>query len=208
MHNFEDIIEKYRRELIEMSAQSVIHTVPEEIPYREVAPVMAQAPTTIAGDTQPQDPQAVITTRIPFRNYDDFLNNNQSRGLLRVQVFSADQTFPVSNANIRVFVDLADGEREVFSGLTDEDGVVDNISLPAPDSSLSFDENNTVEPFAVYGLRVNRAEYSPAVFNGIPVFDSVKSIQPVELVPLSRSNGEPIQTVVPNEPITLYGGES
>jgi hypothetical protein len=105
-------------------------------------------------------------------------------------------------------VDLADGEREVFSGLTDEDGVVDNISLPAPDVSLSFDENNTVEPFAVYRLRVNKADFSPIVFNGIPVFDSVKSIQPVELVPLSRSGGEPTQNVVPNEPITLYGGES
>ncbi|MBR3836373.1 MAG: hypothetical protein IKJ69_06290 [Clostridia bacterium] len=208
MHNFEDIIEKYRRELIEMSAQSVVHTVPEEAPYREAESVMAQTSPVIEEGTQPQEPQAVITARVPFRNYDDFLNNNQSRGLLRVQVFSADRTFPVSNAAVRVFVDLADGEREVFSGITDMDGVVDDISLPAPDGALSFDENNTVEPFAVYGLRVNQADYSPALFEGIPVFDSVKSIQPVELVPLSRSGGEPVQTVIPNEPIALFGGES
>ena len=54
--------------------------------------------------------------------------------------------------------------------------------------------------------RVNRPDYSSATFDGIPVFDSVKSIQPVELIPLSRSGGEPVQTVIPSEPITLYGG--
>ena len=208
MHNFEDIIEKYRRELLEMSTHSAVHNVPDDIEYRQAVDVMAQTVSpTVETASEPQEPQAVITARVPFRNYDDFLNNNQSRGLLRVQVFSADRTFPVSNAAVRVFVDLADGEREVFNGITDEDGVVDGISLPAPDSSLSFDENNTIEPFAVYGLRVNKADYSPALFKGIPVFDSVKSIQPVELVPLSRSGGEPVQTVVEPEAITLYGGE-
>ncbi len=207
MHNFEDIIEKYRRELIEFSRQNPVHTVYEDAEYREATAVMAQPePAPTESTTQPQEPQTVITARVPFRNYEDFIDNNSSRGTLRVQVFSADQAFPVSDASVRVFVDLADGEREVFNGITDMDGIVDDISLPAPDSSLSFDENSTVAPFAVYGLRVNRPDYSSATFDGIPVFDSVKSIQPVELIPLSRSGGEPVQTVIPSEPITLYGG--
>ncbi|MBR6531833.1 MAG: hypothetical protein IKT61_04965 [Clostridia bacterium] len=210
MHTFEDMIEKYRRELLDFSKQNPVHTVPTEAPYREVSAVIAQPEVQpeMQPETQVVAPQTVITARVPFRNYDDFINGNPSRGVLRVQVFSADRTFPVSNASVRVFVNLADGEREIFNGVTDMDGVVDNISLPAPDSSLSFDENNTVEPFAVYGLRVNKADYSPAVFDGIPVFDSVKSIQPVELVPLSRSGGEPVQTVVPSEPMTLFGGDT
>lgn len=207
MHNFEDMIEKYRRELLEFSKQSLVHNVSQDTPYRDASAVMAQPEPQRTNTPVPEEPQAVITTRVPFANYEEFLNNNQSRGLLRVQVFSADRTFPVSNASVRVFVPLADGEREVFSGVSDVDGVVDDISLPAPNSSLSFDENSTVEPFAVYGLRVNRQDFSPAVFTGIPVFDSVKSIQPVELVPLSRSGGTPNQTVIPSQTMTLFGGE-
>lgn len=207
MHNFEDMIEKYRRELLEFSKQSLVHNVTENTQYRQVRAVMAQPEPQQPESSVPEEPQAVIAARVPFENYEEFLNNNQSRGLLRVQVFSADRTFPVSNASVRVFVPLADGEREVFNGFTDVDGVVDDISLPAPDSSLSFDENSTVEPFAVYGLRVARSGFSPAVFTGIPVFDSVKSIQPVELVPVSRSGGEPNQTVVPSQTMTLFGGE-
>ncbi len=207
MHNFEDIIEKYRRELIEFSKQAPATEI-VEAPHREVADVMAQGETKAEPEPiAPTQAEPVITARVPFANYDEFLSNNQSEGLLRVQVFTGDRTFPVSNATVRVSVDLADGEREVFNGKTNEDGIIDDIRLPAPDSSLSFDEFSKVEPFSVYDMRVTRADYTPALFTGIPVFDSVKSIQPVELVPLNRDGTEPTRTIAPPQTMTLYGGE-
>ncbi len=197
MNNFEDIIEKYRRELVEISKQSSVHT-----PEPQAVPTLATV-----SEIQEPEPQAVIAARIPFADYDEFLAGNTARGILRVQVFSADQAFPVPNASVRVFVRLSNGERELFSGTSDVDGIADNIRLPAPDSSVSFNENSTIEPYAVYGLRVSRPGFSSAVFEGIPVFDSVKSIQPVELVPLSANGDEPTQTVTQTEPMTLFGGE-
>ena len=200
MHNFEDMIEKYRRELIEISKLSPIHNE-EERPTTEVfAAAQEQLP-------EPVQPQAVIAGRVPFADYDEFIRNNPSQGILRTQVFTADQAFPVSGAAVRVYIRLLEGERELFSGTTDVDGVADNIRLPAPDSSVSFDENSTIEPYAVYSLRVNKPGYSEAVFEGIHVFDSVTSIQPVELVPLSSDGNEPKQTVNETEPMVLFGGE-
>ena len=210
MNRFEDIIEKYRKELIDFSKQSPVHTEDTIVQERETQTVMAQSdPEPIPlPDSEFSQPEAVVRGTVPFDNYDEFLDKNRSRGVLRVQAFSADRTFPVPNALVRVYINLADGERELFQGVTDVDGVLDDISLPAPDSSISFDENSTVAPFATYVLRVSKPGYSAAVFNGIPVFDSVKSIQPVEMIPLSADGSQPVQTVVPQEPISLFGGEN
>lgn len=203
MHNFEDIIEKYKRELIEFSKQIPVHT---QEPYKEESvAVFAQQEIPVEREVEENEPEAVITGRVPFADYDEFIAGNQAQGTLRVQVFSANQSFPVPNATVRVYVQLDDGERELFSGITDIDGVVDNIPLPAPDSSVSFDENSTVAPYAVYKVRVERPEYSAALFEGVPVFDSVKSIQPVEMIPLSDSEGR--ASIVPQEPEALFGGD-
>ena len=203
MHNFEDMIEKYRQELIEFSKQSSVHTQEEHEDERMTAEVFAAGPDPLA---EPEEPQAVIAGRVPFADYDEFVRNNPAQGIMRVQAFTADQAFPAANASVRVYIRLADGDRELYSGITDVDGIADNIRLPAPDSSISFNENSTVEPYAVYSLRVNKPGYSSAVFEGIPVFDSVKSIQPVELVPLSSGGSEPTQTVTSTEPMNLFGG--
>lgn len=209
MNRFEDIIEKYRQELIDFSKQSEIHTEEATAQEQEAVQVMAQPeaePAPVQTD-EITEPQAVVRGTVPFDNYEDFLDKNRSSGILRVQAFSADRTFPVPNALARVYVNLADGERELFQGVTDVDGIIDNISLPAPDSSISFDENSTVAPFATYVLRVSKPGYSAEIFNGIPIFDSVKSIQPVEMVPLSADGSQPIQNVIPQESISLFGGD-
>ena len=205
MHNFEDMIEKYKRDLLEFSKQNAVHTDAYEAPQRQTADVMAQ-PVSPSQPDEANAPEAVISGRVPFADYDEFIADNRSEGILRVQVFAANGSFPVPNATVRVYVQLDDGEREVFSGITDVDGIADGIRLPAPDSSISFDENSTVAPYAVYKLRVERQGYAPAYFEGIPVFDSVKSIQPVGLVPLSADSSDD-PTVVPNEPEALFGGE-
>lgn len=202
MHNFEEIIEKYKRELIEFSKQIPVHT---QEPYEEEnVAVFAQQQIPVEREAEDNEPEAVITGRVPFADYDEFIANNQAQGKLRVQVFSANQSFPVPNATVRIYVQLDDGERELFSGISDVDGVADNIPLPAPDNSISFDENSTVAPYAVYKVRVERQGYAPALFEGVPIFDSVKSIQPVELIPLSDSDGR--TSVIPQTPENLFGG--
>lgn len=204
MHNFEDIIEKYKRELVDFSKQMSVHTVIEE-EYREAVSTAAQLNATEAV-TDIDEPEVVIASPLPFADYEEFMANNPSTGVLRVQTFAANRSFPVQGASVRVYVKFTNGERELFTGTTDENGIIDGIRLPAPDSSVSFDENSTVAPYAIYSMTVTKPGYASAYFDGIPVFDSVKSIQPVELVPLSTNGRAPTPEVVGNESSTLFGG--
>lgn len=191
MHNLDDMIEKYRQELVEFSRQMPVHN--DE--YRDFVPANA-APIQEANNNENNDEEEVndIIVIRPYRDNEDFEARNGSSGSLRVQVFAADRSFPVSNARVRVTVPFLTGSRELFDGRTDADGIVENITLPAPNKSLSLDEDNTSEPFALYNITIDHPNYAESVFSNVPIFDSVKSIQPVELVPLTRLGNEPEQT--------------
>ncbi len=185
MHNFDDMIERYRKELIDFSKQAPLHTREE--------PDAASAAEPADKTPQEDEVQEYVVLR-PYRDAEDFEARNGSRGTLKVQVFAADRSFPVSGAEVTVNVPFLTGGRELFRGRTDRDGIVDGISLPAPDKNLSLDEDNTKEPFALYNVRVSHPDYAAGEYSNVPVFDSVKSIQPVGLVPLTQSGSEPSET--------------
>ena len=191
MHNLEDMIEKYRLELMEFSKQNPVHNECEA-QSRETAAAAAQ-PVESEDRNFGTDVRDMIISR-PYADYEDFELRNKSRGELKVQVFAADRSFPIVSARVSVIVPFTVGSKEIFSGMTDADGIIEGIILPAPDKSLSLDEDNTAEPFALYNLRVSHPDFADSEFTGVPVFDSVKSIQPVELVPLTQSGGEPQDT--------------
>lgn len=196
MHNLDDMIEKYRQELVEFSRQMPVHN--DE--YRDFVPTAAvpiqetNNDNEVNNNNNDEDEVKDIIEIRPYRDNGDFEARNGSTGSLRVQVFAADRSFPVSNARVRVTVPFLTGSRELFDGRTDADGIVENITLPAPNKSLSLDEDNTSEPFALYNITIDHPNYAESVFSNVPIFDSVKSIQPVELVPLTRLGNEPEQT--------------
>lgn len=235
MHSsIEDMIEKYRRELMEFAQQNYEHNGEADIAFDEASgavtdfsepaiPVVAQpqsAPPQMTQQpvTSPQpmvDPLLrVPRTPVPvpaprkYKNYEDFLSRNPSSGFLKVQVSAADESFPISNALVEVVAKLEDGDRTMFTGYTDIDGIVDNIRLPAPNSSFSLEENNTTEPYAVYNITVSHPNFASSQYDNAPVFDSIKSVQPVELVPLTDNQREPGINIYPQQPMTLFGGET
>lgn len=221
MQNFDKAVEKYRRELLEFSKQSKAVFADEEMIEEEIAEeiqtktedeipvkqVIAEPKNTIIDEIKENDNTAISVADEPINTYADFLAKNSSKGQMKVQVTIAG-TIPLPNANVTVSVDLPDGSRELYNGYTDIDGIIDPINLPAPPVSLSFDENSTVVPYAVYNVKVTHPDFSPAEFKNAPVFDSIKSIQPVTLVPITENGDTPGSTIVPNQPMELFGGEN
>ena len=203
MHNLDDMIENYRKELLEFSKQNRMHS--DEDKFKEYVPTMAEPTENCGNETKEECSEQRQTEKEtqyisnvndeisikPYANNEDFEMRNGSQGMLRVQVFAADRSFPVSGARVTVDVPFLTGGRELFSGVTDADGIIDNIVLPAPNKNLSLDEDNTAEPFALYDIRVTHPNFAAAEYENVPVFDSVKSIQPVELVPLTQNGNEP-----------------
>ncbi len=202
MRELEKMIEKYRQELVEFSKQKPI--ADEEIFKAEeenVAPVMANALPFVSNAGANEETEF-------YKNFEDFQNKNPSKGSMRVQVSSGGRSYPIINAVVKVSVPLETGDREIYSGYTDINGVVDNIVLPAPDTSYSLDEQNTtVEPYAVYEVTVTHPDFAKSEFFNVPVFANIKAIQPARLVPLTETGGEPGTVNIPEQPMGLFGGD-
>ena len=203
MHDLEKMIEKYRQELVEFSMQSppADEAVFNKEQSENVAPAMANALNFMSDVGASEETET-------YKNYEDFENKNPSKGSMRVQVTSGGRSFPIINAIVKVRIPLDTGDREIFSGYTDIDGVVDNIVLPAPDSSISLDENNsTVPPFAVYEITVTHPDFAKSEFFNVPVFANIKAIQPARMVPLTETGEEPGTVTIPEQSMGLFGGD-
>lgn len=203
MHNLEDMIEKYRRELVEFSRQAPVgeSLIASEDPIRESIPTMANALPFVADVGNNRETEI-------YKDYEEFEKQNPEKGLMRVQVTAGGRSFPVINALVRIQIPLETGDREIYSGYTDINGIVDDIVLPAPDSRVSLDEDNkTIPPYSVYEVAVTHPDFARSEFFNVPVFAGIKSIQPVRMVPLTETGREPGTVNIPEQPMGLYGGE-
>ena len=231
MDEFENLIEKYRRELVEFSksnpsaakdemtdCENGESALPEnenslrgEIPNseNEAAPETEQGAeykpemnekeiyTQSEGDTSPfSDEKTADDRSVPkFSTYEDFIKNNPQTGSLRFQVYAANQAFPVPSARVTVVLELESETRELFDGLTDINGVIDDIVLPAPDRMMSQSPSDSPAlPYSSYTAVVEHPEFAGAKFTDIPVFSGIKSVQGVELIPLVSVGNEPQMT--------------
>ena len=113
-------------------------------------------------------------------SYADFMEENNSNGGLKIQAYLARGAYPVPGVSVVITREFSDGEREFFSGVTGENGVIDGITLPAPPriNSLDFDSPDKV---AVYKLRAEKKGYRD-IFRAVEIFDGVKTIQPLAMV--------------------------
>ncbi len=225
MEEFDNIIEKYRRELLEFSKNNPMReekcdgqcdSETNDAEQPEFSAVNAVSKTEsfdgfdaedVQNNTETADARSTVQNtedntansiqseeyKAPqFDNYDDFLRNNPQSGLLRVQVFAAGQAFPVVNARVVVVLELKNGSRQMFDGLTDINGIVDNIKLPAPSAEMSQSPTESpVLPYSSYTTYIEHPEFVNAEFINVPVFAGIKSIQSVELIPTVNVGNQP-----------------
>ena len=70
--------------------------------------------------------------------------------------------------------------------VTDASGITETAALPAPDIVYSETPDPESKPFAEYILSVFADGYYAVPEIILPVFTTVKSIQPISLVPLAE----------------------
>ncbi len=111
---------------------------------------------------------------------EEFVSANPAKGLLKIQAFIGMQGKPVMDVDISVTKEFSDGEREFFRGKTNGDGMIDNITLPAPERGNSQIPGSN-NPYATYKITAAHPSYLASEFLSVPVFAGVKSIQPIVL---------------------------
>ncbi len=125
------------------------------------------------------------------------------KGTLIVQVYTADQTFPVAGANVLVTKNLGSGEELVKVMKTDRSGKTEPLLLSAPPASNSQSPGN-LPKFFNYNIRVDFPGYYTMENLNVPIFENQTAIQPIALIPLpaDEEQGKKV-TVVEEEPLDL-----
>ncbi len=112
------------------------------------------------------------------------LNKN---GSLTVRTLTAGGALPVPLAVVRIFGAQDENKNIVYSLITDEDGVTEKVTLPAPDRNLSEKPESAEIPYSVYNIEVQKEGYFDKKLYNLPVFDGVNSEQLVNMIPYSAS---------------------
>ncbi len=112
-------------------------------------------------------------------SYDDFLRRNTATGKLKVQASRAQSALPTENVRISVIGNFSDARVLFFDGLTDADGLITGIILPAPPIAASL-QPDTARRGAVYQLFASHPDFEPEVYE-IEIFEGINSILPVSL---------------------------
>lgn len=122
------------------------------------------------------------------KNYPDFASQNTGSGLLKVQVFTANQAFPLKDVDITIYKDI-DGKRVVFyEGVTDSSGIIDNISLPTKEMKSDVESADDIV-FTTYNITAKNINTNETKDYVIYIFNDVKIIQPIQF-PITSSSFE------------------
>lgn len=162
---FEALVAKYQKELMDMANKNT-----------DVMAVQANV------STDEDDGKSVYEERPEPKTYEQFLQQNHKTGSLKIQAFTGDQAIPVSNVTVVISKKFGNNERVFYTAKTNEDGIIDGITLPAPDKNISMSPSEEL-PYADYDIKANHPSFQDQSYPGIPIFDGVKSIQPIKLIP-------------------------
>lgn len=140
------------------------------------------------------NPDEIIIEDEPFTNkenelmtYEQFQNINTSRGYLKLQAFAGKLSTPVPNVKIIISKKFSDMDKVFYTVSTDENGIVDNLELPTIDRSLSQSPTGALS-FATYNVKAFHPDFDTIDFEQVPIFDGIKSIQPIRLIPRGINN--------------------
>lgn len=120
-----------------------------------------------------------------FKNssfYQDFLKDNPTVGYLKIRAYAASEAIPISNMQVEVSKTIGDNKIIFFSGLTDNSGMIERVTLPTPRLDVSdLNVPNNIE----YDIKTtyNGVDtiYKVIMFEGVCVVQTINVKQKGEL---------------------------
>ena len=117
--------------------------------------------------------------------YQSFLKDNPVVGYLKIRAYAARGAVPISGVKIVVTKYIDDEKVTFYEGVTNESGVIEKISLPAP----ILNENDLIKPNnTIYDIK--------STYDGIDanyqvrIYENVLVIQPISVTPdMSKMGG-------------------
>ena len=170
---------------IAASSAELLRLYKNRVPKEEENPQTAEAKTPTYVPLE--EPAKETVSPPPIAAY-------PSVGYLQVQTTAAEMSVPISGA----LVVVTNGNMLVALGETDQSGLSDLWTLPAPDI-LEFERpNNTASP-AFYTVAVFAEGYRTVINRNVPLYGTVKSMQEVNMIPLPEAvpSAQTVYTIGP-----------
>lgn len=191
MQNADELIEKYKNDMLKMMKRSYLPYQDEAVSeVSESEPSVSAATQERVSDNRDSPVNQTETEKLP-----------NGYGSLKVRVYGGNIAFPVETAFVRVFDD--DG-REISEGYTNQSGIFDVRMLPTPNKSIS-ESPGSEKTYTGYKIVVTHPRFNTEVFENVPVFSDVESIQDVRMKPGSSDEQE---VIVESEPDILRRGQN
>ena len=163
-----ETIEKYKNEAMEYAAR-------------------AQPTDDMMPEGEPVDPEE--NNSETFFDYAAFVRDHPAKGGLKVQVSAANGAFPVPDATVEVSLVLEDESVVLYNNVTDESGIVDNMPLPALPSAYSQTSLTANGSGTEYVVSVYHPAFREQKDVRVTIFDSIKTILPIDLLLFAPSEG-------------------
>ncbi|MBQ7542066.1 MAG: hypothetical protein IJT44_07235 [Clostridia bacterium] len=164
----------------EMRLQNV--ALHEQIPQQAAQPPMDNEQEQAFIENADKFPPYLNGSIEQFPSKAEFLRLNPESGFLRVQVFAANQAFPIPNASIEISKQFPQDCCIFYKTQTDANGIMNRITLPAPDRMLS-DAPSAMQPYSTYDILVTHPLFTEVRIRDVAIFDSVETVQNVEMIP-------------------------
>jgi len=117
---------------------------------------------------------------IGSESYRRFINLNPGEGYLRIRAYAASGAIPIEGLRVVVSKDIDNQNVIFFEGETDESGMIERISLPAPIT----DNNNLVAPeAATYNISSTYTPNNTTERFNVSMYDGICVMQNISIVP-------------------------
>lgn len=162
-----------------------------EPPYKSREDVKELEQTTTPAKPAPEQ---------EYSSYRQFVDETPRRGTLQFVVSTARQALPIVGARCEVSKVIA-GEKHIFyTLLTDRSGQTETVSLPALPSALSQTPEGNIQPYVLYDAKVSKPGFTEVVIKNLPIFEGIKSVQRVNLVPYTQVDVPQNESITESEP--------
>lgn len=119
--------------------------------------------------------------------YQEYMRENPSTGNLRIRASAANGAIPVEGVKA-IITNEIDGNRVIFfEGYTNESGVIERITLPAPKLNIS---DLNVPNKTTYKLRITFPKENIDQTYDVNMYENICVVQNVNISPKSNIEGE------------------
>ena len=127
----------------------------------------------------------------------------EGEGKLVIRVTGGNGAFPIEGAIVTVSGRNGDdeGTGAIYSLRTDQSGLTETVTLPAPSGSLSLTPGSGVRPYSLYDITVTKNGYLDSENAGVQIFDGITALQTFDMIPLAaRQSGMRTNDAMPPHP--------